>query len=209
MCLYGPPGTGKTTYGHWLSKQLNVPIHAKKASDILSPFVGMTERNLARVFQKAKEDEAVLLLDEVDTFLQDRKQAHRSWEVSGVNELLTQMEQFEGVFVASTNLMEGLDQASLRRFDLKIYFDYLLEKQCIQLLKAHSKELQLGNLSQEARDMAASLTNATPGDFANVARQHRFKRFSSPEAFMEAVAKECALKPGSANKRLGFFAESN
>ena len=95
-------------------------------------------------------------------------------------------------------------------------YNNLIRLYILRLLNTHShlrefvsKELQLGNVSQEAREMAASLSNATPGDFANVARQHRFKRFSSPEAFMEAVAKECALKPGSANKRLGFFAESN
>ena len=50
----------------------------------------------------------------------------RSWEVTGVNEMLTQMESFAGIFIASTNLRDNLDQAALRRFDLKIKFDFLL-----------------------------------------------------------------------------------
>ena len=59
---------------------------------------------------------AILLIDEVDSFLQDRRHAQRSWELSGVNEMLTQMESYQGVFIGSTNLMSSLDSAALRRF---------------------------------------------------------------------------------------------
>ncbi|MBW6608203.1 ATP-binding protein, partial [Salmonella enterica subsp. enterica serovar Weltevreden] len=87
-----------------------------------------------KAFRKAQNDGAVLLIDEVDSFLQDRRGAQHNWEVSEVNEMLTQMESFSGVFVASTNLMEGLDQAALRRFDLKVKFDYLRADQAWALL---------------------------------------------------------------------------
>jgi SpoVK/Ycf46/Vps4 family AAA+-type ATPase len=93
--------------------------------------LGETEQNLARMFQDAAADNVVLLLDEADSFLQDRRGAERSWEVSQVNEMLTQMETFQGVFVASTNLMESLDQASLRRFDIKVKFDFLGRDQIV------------------------------------------------------------------------------
>lgn len=87
--------------------------------------IGVAEKNMAKMFQDAANEGAVLLLDEADTFLQDRKGAQRSWEISAVNEMLTQMESFEGIFIASTNLMSSLDEAALRRFDLKMRFDYL------------------------------------------------------------------------------------
>ena len=119
LCLYGPPGTGKTAFGRWLSEQLQLPLLVKRASDLLDCFVGETEKRIARAFRSAETEGALLLIDEVDSFLQDRRQAQRSWEVTAVNELLTQMESFSGLFIASTNLMRGLDQASLRRFDLK------------------------------------------------------------------------------------------
>ena len=92
-------------------------------------WVGGSEKNIAKAFKDAVDDKALLLIDEVDSFLQNRQGASRSWEVTSVNEMLTQMEQFPGIFIASTNMMHGLDQAALRRFDLKVRFDYLLPEQ--------------------------------------------------------------------------------
>ena len=74
----------------------------RRASDLLSCWVGATEQNIARAFEEARKDDAVLLIDEADSFLQDRRGAGHSWEVTQVNEVLTQMENFEGVFIATT-----------------------------------------------------------------------------------------------------------
>jgi AAA+ superfamily predicted ATPase len=127
LCLYGPPGTGKTAFGRWLAQQMGCPLHVKRASDLLGMYVGENEKNIAHAFEQAEAENAVLLIDEVDSFLQDRQGAQRSWEVSLVNEMLTQMESFGGVFIASTNLMGQLDAAVLRRFDLKVKLDALRE----------------------------------------------------------------------------------
>lgn len=113
LCLYGPPGTGKSAFGGWLADKLGKPLLVRKVSDIASSYVGETEKNLARAFREAEIEKGVLLLDEVDSFLQDRRRANRNWEVTEVNEMLTQMECFGGVFVASTNLMEGLDAQAI------------------------------------------------------------------------------------------------
>ncbi|HED18158.1 MAG TPA: AAA family ATPase [Gammaproteobacteria bacterium] len=99
LCLYGPPGTGKTAFGRYAADVLDKPLLVKRASDLLSPFIGMTEQYLADMFTQAQEDDAVLLLDEADSFLTDRQGARYSWEVTQVNELLTQMESFEGLFI--------------------------------------------------------------------------------------------------------------
>ena len=82
----------------------------------------------------------MLVFDEVDSFLQDRSSSNRSWERSQVNEMLVQMESFNGVFIATTNLCESLDKASLRRFDMKIEFGYLKPEQASALFK---KECEL------------------------------------------------------------------
>ncbi len=71
----------------------------------------------------------MLLLDEADSFLRSRKDAQQSWEITQVNELLTQMESFSGIFICSTNLVTTMDEASLRRFDYKIRFNYLKPEQ--------------------------------------------------------------------------------
>lgn len=123
LCLYGPPGTGKTCYAWHIARSLDRPMHAKRASDILSAWVGDAEKNIRQMFRDAADEGALLLLDEADSFLQDRRTARRSWEITQVNELLVQMEQFDGIFVASTNLFEGLDGAALRRKDTFWIFD--------------------------------------------------------------------------------------
>ena len=204
ICLYGPPGTGKSAFGRWVAERLWAPLHAKRVSDIVSPFVGSTERNLARAFREADKMGAVLLLDEVDSFLQDRRGAQRSWEVTEVNEMLTQMESFSGVFIATTNLMDGLDQAALRRFDLKLRFGFLGPEQASALFVCQCQALQLATPSDSDLRALAGIAMLTPGDFAAAARQHRFRRLVSPAKLIDALVQECELKQGGGNRAIGF-----
>lgn len=204
VCLYGPPGTGKTCFGHWLARELGKPITLRKASDMLSRYLGDSEKNIAAAFEEAAAEGSVLMIDEVDSFLRDRRDAQRSWEVSQVNEMLTQMERFNGVFIASTNLMEGLDPASLRRFDLKVKMDYLKNEQLRKMLHSWCDHLRLGDPEGEVFARLDGLTNATPGDFANAVRQHRFNPFASPDELVDVILRECAMKQGGAKGRLGF-----
>ncbi len=205
LCLYGPSGTGKTAFGRWLADRLGVPLHARRASDLISMWVGETERNISRAFRDAEEDSALLLVDEVDSFLQDRRGAQRSWEVTAVNEMLTQMESFAGVFVASTNLMTGLDQASLRRFDLKVKFGYLEAEQAWRLLLRQCEALAIAPPLEALNARISRLAVLTPGDFAAVARQHRFRGIASADAFVGALEQECAMKEGGHQGAIGFL----
>lgn len=203
LCLYGPPGTGKTAFGRWLAQQMSVPLLVKRGSDLIAPWVGATEQNIAHAFRQAQNEKAVLLIDEVDSFLQDRRGAQRSWEVTQVNEMLTQMESFSGVFIASTNLMNGLDQAALRRFDLKVKFEFLRADQAWELLCRHCESLKLAALSPIARMRLARLNNLTPGDFAAVLRQHRFRPMQCADALVSALEAECDVKEGK-KRAMGF-----
>jgi len=204
LCLYGPPGTGKTAFGQWLAERLAVPLNVKRASDLLSMWVGGTEQNIAQAFREAEQDGALLLIDEVDSFLQDRRCAQRSWEVTGVNEMLTRMESFPGIFIASTNLMDGLDPASLRRFDLKVRFDYLRAGQAWLLFQRHCATLALAKPGPDLKAKLARLVNLTPGDFAAVIRQHRFSPLKNAAAFSSALEKECLVKGDGQRKNFGF-----
>jgi SpoVK/Ycf46/Vps4 family AAA+-type ATPase len=194
LCLYGPPGTGKTAWGRWLADELGMPLHTRCASNLLGMYVGQSEKLVAEAFRQAREDGAVLMLDEVDSFLQDRRGALRSWETSLVNEMLTQMETFPGVFVASTNLMDNIDSAALRRFDLKLRFDYLQPTQALRLLLRHAEQLGLRTSGSDLESRLARLDGLTPGDFALVARRHAFQPLSDARAFVDALAAECRMK---------------
>lgn len=203
LCLHGPPGTGKTAFGHWLAREIDRPLHLKRASDLLSPFVGGTEMQIAETFEKALRDDAILLIDEVDSFLQDRAKAVRSWEVTQVNELLTRMESFNGVFIATTNRLEHLDAASLRRFDMKLHFDYLDPRQIRELLGAWCRSLGIAAPAYEHHGMIDSMECVTPGDFAAAARRHRFQPFADAGDFLHALKDDCAMKTETA-RRIGF-----
>jgi SpoVK/Ycf46/Vps4 family AAA+-type ATPase len=204
LCLYGPPGTGKTAFATWLAVQLGRKILVKRASDLLSRYLGEAEKNIAGAFREAAESEAVLVIDEVDSFLQERAKAQRSFEVTQVNEFLTQMEQFDGIFIASTNLVEGLDAASLRRFDLKAKFDYLRPAQANALLMAHLGAASVSPAGRDEQSRIEALANLTPGDFAAVARQHRFRPLASAAAWVSALDAECSRKPAYQRKITGF-----
>lgn len=224
LCLYGPPGTGKTAYGRWLAEQLGMPLLVKRASDLVSAYLGETEQAIASAFRQAAQDSAVLLIDEVDSFLQDRRGAQRSWEVSQVNEMLTQMEAFAGVFIASTNLMGQLDQAALRRFDLSVKFDYLQPDAARQLFERYSKQLFIEKRKSQKNSMdelrvaaspcplasvhsrLARLHRLTPGDFAAVVRQSHLHPIESPTALVAALEKACALKDVGVRSAIGFLA---
>jgi SpoVK/Ycf46/Vps4 family AAA+-type ATPase len=183
--------------------EIDRPIQVERGSDLFSPFVGMTEQAIARTFERATRDNAVLLIDEVDSFLQDRTHARHSWEVTQVNEMLTQIENFPGLLIASTNFLDHLDPASLRRFDLKLHFDYLKPEQTRSLLSSYCRSLALTEPDAEDLAMIDSLETATPGDFATVARQHRFQPFRDAGGLPRAVITESAIKTHR-SRRIGF-----
>ena len=173
LCLYGASGTGKTAFARWLADHIGQPLLIKRGSDLQSPYIGEMEQNLAKAFAEAEEQKAVLLLDEVDSLLQDRRNAVRSWEIAQVNEFLVQMESFNGIVITTTNRFDDLDQAALRRFDFKIHFDYLTYAQRLQLFKQVCQQLNIEINEQQISAKLKQLNRLCAGDFAVIIRQAR------------------------------------
>ena len=206
LCLYGAAGTGKSAFGRYIAETLNKPLLLKKGSDLISMWVGGTEKNIANAFLEAKEEKAVLVFDEVDSFLADRTGANQSWEVTQVNEMLVQMENFEGIFIATTNLMDNLDKASLRRFDLKLEFDFLKAEQSWNMFLSYCKDLKLAKPSSSFKRAVESLQYLTPGDFAAVTRQNKFRPITDVKDFIQRLEDEIAVKNVSTGNVMGFLA---
>lgn len=203
VCLYGPPGTGKSAFAAHVARTLGRPPLLKRASDLLSPYVGQTEQLMAEAFEEAQREGAVLILDEADSFLRTREQAHHAWEVTAVNEMLTQMEAFEGIFFATTNLMAQLDAASLRRFDAKVCFDYLRPEQARTLMLDTARALGIDLGSAPVPNVHARLV---PGDFANLLRQARLRPMRSVEDMASRLIDEAKHRTGNGGRAIGFLA---
>ena len=129
MCIYGDPGTGKSAYARFLANKLGINVICKSAADILDQYVGNSEKLIAEAFEEAEKKKAMLIIDEVDSFLRSRGFAQRNWEVTMVNQMLTCMENFNLPFICTTNFIDMLDQASLRRFTFKFKFGSLKSEQ--------------------------------------------------------------------------------
>ncbi|MEA3553212.1 MAG: ATP-binding protein [Campylobacterota bacterium] len=205
LCLYGAAGTGKSAFGKYIADTLEKPVILKKASDLQSKWVGECEKNIANAFEEAKDENAVLIFDEVDSFLQDRNNAKASWEISQVNEMLVQMENFDGIFIATTNLMDNLDKASLRRFDLKLEFDYLKSAQAWEMFLSYCKELGIRKPAISFKSGVESLRHLTPGDFAAIMRQNRFRPIKNVKDLISRLEDEIAVKNVNNSRKMGFI----
>ena len=122
FCLSGPPGTGKSAYGRHLAEKLELESLDKRYSDLISSYLGDSEKAIARAFEEAADMRAFLILDEADSLLRDRAAARHSWEITQVNEMLTQMERHPCPFACTTNAPDLLDPATARRFLFKVRF---------------------------------------------------------------------------------------
>jgi len=205
ICLYGPPGTGKTAFGTWLAESMGMPHILLKASDLLGSRVGETEQKISRAFAAAKKQKAVLQFDEVDSFLMSRAQAKQSWEISMINTMLVELSAFRGIFIASTNLFDSLDEASLRRFDISIKFDYLNSTKVWEMFCLTCDKMGLDYLEQEHKPLVGRLKNLTPGDFEQSIRQGRFIKPVNAGALITSLGKAIDYKKTYRSEGIGFL----
>lgn len=209
LCFSGPPGTGKTALAQHLARALDRPLHSKKASDLLSSWLGETEKNIADAFEAAEREGAVLLIDEADTFLRGREYAVRSWEASQVNQLLKELEAFQGIVALCTNSFEILDRAVLRRLDLKVAFDRLPAAAAREAFVAAAATLRIE--AAEAESVIASRPLST-GEFAlgdvAVAVRQALLRAAVPSATLlrECLEGERRARLGREGRQIGFTA---
>jgi SpoVK/Ycf46/Vps4 family AAA+-type ATPase len=198
--FYGPPGTGKSIYGKYIADIMGLPAKPIFVSDILGAYVGESEGNIRNHFKEAQENGEILIFDEVDSLLITRSKAVRSYEISTVNEFLTQLEHHTLPVICTTNFMGNLDPAVLRRLLFKIEFDYMSKVQA-----AAAYHWFFGKKSPKA---LANVNCLTPADFDVVRRKAQvLGLLESPEDLVEMLKRESKLKPDTHEKEkspIGF-----
>ncbi len=123
--FYGPPGTGKTLTATIIGKETAHPVYRIDLSSLISKYIGETQKNLAKIFDRGEHNNWILFFDECDAILGNRSNTGTANE-RGANQeiayLLQRIESYKGVVLLATNLKENIDEAFLRRFEMSIQF---------------------------------------------------------------------------------------
>lgn len=203
--LYGPPGTGKTEFAKVVAAVCGRGLMVKRFSDLESPFVGMAERNIASAFEEAEKEGLVLFIDEADSMFTDRTSARASWEVSRTNEMLSQMENFKGILICASNLLELLDNAVLRRFAWKVEFKPARRDDRPELYKRYFCKPG-SRLCADQLESIKNLEGLTPGDCEAVRRRYQFngKMNDSHTEIISRLKHEIDLRQGGNIAGIGF-----
>lgn len=205
LCLFGPPGTGKTAFAGHVADQLDLPAKVRRGSDLRSMWVGGTESNIAEMFAQATQEKAVLILDEADSFFSCRSGRRQRWETNEVTEFLVQLENYNGIFIATTNRFEDLDPAFMRRFDFKLKLDYLNLDQRLQFFWEVLGEGERCFSRVLVEEKLAGLDELTPGDFITAQRRLKFSSEDmTTETLLSALVHEAECKQINAGRRIGF-----
>lgn len=199
FCIHGPSGTGKSAYLRYLAEESGLELLHIRASDVLSKYVGESEKKVAEIFRQAREDHSFLVIDEADALLSQRSGDRQSWENGLVSELLTWMEAHPLPFGVTTNNVDQFDRASLRRFTFRIHFGYLRADQlviaCRQMLGVRVEENRL-----------ASLDRATVADVLLTRQQADALGVASDQAQILHLLRETIVQREGFRRPVGFAA---
>ena len=208
LLFHGPPGTGKTELAKYLGSQAERKVQVERTSDLLGPYVGQTEKQIAAAFTEASERGAILLLDEFDSLAFHRSGATKSWETTRVNEMLQQIENYPGVLIVCTNLLENLDQAIARRFSHKVGFGGIpKEKRGPAVARYFNDWLDGEKLPWNLNTRLERLPSLYPGDLRAARQKHALDYLQGnppgAETLVATLEKEASFRKVDA-KPIGF-----
>jgi hypothetical protein len=165
----GPPGTGKTMAAEVIARELQLDLYRIDLSQIVSKYIGETEKNLNRIFNVAENSNGILFFDEADALFGKRSEvrdSHDRYANIEISYLLQKMEEYSGVSILATNLRQNLDDAFVRRLQFIVEFPFPDEEYRRQIWKSvFPKETPLGDdvnfavLAHEVRLAGGSIKN--------------------------------------------------
>jgi hypothetical protein len=167
--FYGPPGTGKTLAATMLGNRFGKPVYRVDLSQVVSKYIGETEKNLSALFDKAENKGWILFFDEADALFGKRTSVNSSndrYANQDVSFLLQRVEDYNGLVILASNFKNNLDNAFMRRFQAVIHFpipdvtDRLrLWQQTLPISIALADDVNLQDLAQRFEITGASILN--------------------------------------------------
>lgn len=200
ILFHGEPGTGKTEFARFLAELTGFDHKTVSVSDFLSPYIGKTEANIAKAFKEATKNNMVLIFDEADSLLSDRRGATRSWEVSQVNEFLAQLDRYKGVFIATTNFVKQFDMAAMRRFNWKVEFKSIAQNKIKQAFEYFFPQVDFSGLD----DKFKNIQKITAGDIAVIISKVKFMENIKGSEIVDLALIEQKYKEQYFPKSVGF-----
>jgi len=125
LLFYGAPGTGKTMAAQVMANKLGLPLYQVDLSQLISKYIGETQKNIGRIFEEAGKCDCILLFDEADAIFAKRSEvsdAQDRYSNAETAYLLQRIEQYEGVCILATNLLQNFDEAFRRRISYMVHF---------------------------------------------------------------------------------------
>jgi SpoVK/Ycf46/Vps4 family AAA+-type ATPase len=169
LSIQGPPGTGKTMVAGLVGIRTGFDVYRIDLSQVVSKYIGETEKNLSRIFDRAEHQNWILFFDEADSLFGQRTQTKSSndrYSNQEVSYLLQRIEDFNGVIILATNLKENIDEAFTRRFQSVINFPipdenqrYLLWKKILGTSMPMSDDIDLHQIAADYRFAGGSIIN--------------------------------------------------
>lgn len=219
ILLYGISGTGKTITAQALAGEAHAKLFKVDAANLVSSFVGESTKNVKRVFEeyynyvKNSKETVFFFINEADQLLSSRGMIHQAADKEYnqmQNLLLEEIENFQGVFIATTNLIELFDVAWNRRFNIKIRFDVPKYETRLKLWQVHiSEKMPLApdvNLEKLAEYELAggSIANVVYNAARKAAARTGTEQIITQKDFLDAIDKEMKSILGLSAKKVGF-----
>lgn len=198
VLFYGPPGTGKTLTATLVGKRVGMDVYRVDLSQVVSKYIGETEKNLSNVFDQAESHNWILFFDEADSLFGTRTQANNSNDRAANQEisyLLQRIEDYPGIVILASNLKSNIDEAFSRRFQNTVYFPMPEKEERLVLWKLIFEKTGVENKEEIFEEFAEKFELAG-GALTNVARYAALcalmdkRNVISRDDIMEGIARE-------------------